>query len=430
MPMKTGAVAVAWLMLVGACDAVTSERIEQWKNTEKGPHKLAAAVGQGELLPALRAQAAVALVEIGQPDTVSAAMVAMPSADRQSVVAALVPLYAQVMETAPPGRAIDARDALFDARALADPAGQRAIDAALLPSCLRDLRAGRYAGGRHTIDRILGTMGPAVGPPLVQLLDEPAAPYPAIVEVLVKVGDPMLRERAGRSLVARAAKQPALPPQLWRALGVVGGKPANDFLMAKVEKAPAGEAASAARALQQGPRDPTLVPFALRIAGDSGANENVREEMFGVLEHVGGPEVRDGAVRLIAGDPKEKARYRAYELAVTVGKADALAPALEAFPAKASYKREDVEDFLVKDIEKLGAPARPALTRLLGSSSPLARMTAVLAFEKVGSAAEAAAVKALGADRAAPRGFPAGVTVGSEAGRVATALAQKTGGKP
>src|SRR3954453_13915459 len=98
MPMKTGAVAVAWLMLVGACDDVTSERIQQWKNTEKGPHKLAAAVGQGGLTPELRAQAAAALIDIGQPDTVNAAVAAMPTADRQRVLAALVPIYAQVME--------------------------------------------------------------------------------------------------------------------------------------------------------------------------------------------------------------------------------------------------------------------------------------------------------------------------------------------
>jgi HEAT repeat protein len=430
MPMKTGAVAVAWLMLVGACDDVTPQRIEQWKNTEKGPHKLAAAVAQGGLAPGLRAQAAVALIDIGQPDTVNAAMAAMAGPDRQQVIASVVPLFTSIMETAPPGRAIDARDALFDLRELADPAGQRAIDAALLPSCLRDLRAGRYAGGRHTIDRILSAMGPAAGPPLVQLLEEPGAPYPAIVEVLVKVGDPMLRERAGRALVARAGKQPMIPPPLWRAIAVVGGKPAIEFLESKIEKAPAAEATTAARALQQGPRDPSLVPFALRIAGDSGANENVREEMFGVLEHVGGPEVRDGAVRLIAGDPREKARYRAYELAVAVGKTDALGPALEAFPAKAAYKREDVQDFLVKDIEKLGAPARPAVTKLLSSPSPLARITAVMALEKLGTAGDAGALGALAGDKAAPKGFPAGTTVGSEAGRVAAALLQKTGGKP
>ena len=429
-PMKRAAAVVAGLLLIGACDDVTADRISQWKNTEKGPSRLEAAVQKGGLAPELRARAALALVEIGRPETVNAAIAAMPAAERGGVIAALVPLYAGVMDTAPPGPAIDARDALFDLRGQVGPAEQPKIDAALLPSCARDLRAGRYAGGRHTLDKILSAIGPAAGPLLLQLLDEPAAPFPAIVEVLVKVGDPATRERAGKSLVARAAKLAAIPQPLLRALAQVGGRTATGFLQRRIETAPAEEAAAAAHALMQGPRDPALVPLALRIAGDSGANELVREEMFGVLEHVGGVEARDAAIRIIAGDPKERARYRAYEVALIAGKADAVGPALEAFPVKAAYKREDVVDFLVKDIEKLGPAARPALTKLLTSASPLARMAAVLAFEKVGSGDDAAAVKGLAADKAALKGFPPGVTVGSEAVRVAGALAQKTGGKP
>jgi hypothetical protein len=428
--MKRGAVAVAWLMLVGACEDVSAERISQWKNTEKGPHKLESAVQTSSVAPQLRAQAAAALIEIGRPESVNAAIAGMPAPDRQSVVGALIPLYVAMMETPAAGPSVDARDALFDLREHAAPADQARIDAALLPSCLRDLRAGRYAGGRHSIDKLLTAVGPAAGPMLVQLLDEPAAPFPAIVEVVVKVADAATRERAGRSLVARAAKLSAIPQPLLRALAVVGGKSAVDFLETKIERAPEEEAAAAAHALQQGPRDPALVPFALRVVADRAAHKGVREEMFDVLEHLGGDEARQGLVRLIASDPEEKARYRAYEAAVAIGAGAALGPALEAFPAKATYKRDDVMDFLVKDIEKIGAPARPALVKLLASASPLARMTAVLAFEKVGGAAEAAAVKTVAGDPATLKGFPPGSTVGSEASRVAAALAQKTGGKP
>jgi hypothetical protein len=427
--MKKAAFACAWLLLVGACDDVTADRIQQWKNTEKGPGKLEAAVKQSGLSPELRAQAAVALMEIGRPEAVDAALGGMSDGDRQAFGAAAIPRYAEVINGGGT-HAVDARDALFDLRLHAPPAEQRQIDVVLLPSVARDLRAGRYAGGRHAIDKILSAMGPAPGPMLVQLLEEPAAPYPAIVDVLAKLDDVGVRERAGRALVARASKLPKAPPQLLRALGTLGGKSANEFLEARVEKAPPDEAVEAAAALQKGPRDPALVPFALRVASDFGANKLVRDQMFGVLEHVGGMEAVAGLAKIIAGDPEERARYAAFASAVEVGKQAAVPVALEAFPAKASYKPDDVADFLVKEITKLGPSARPALVQLLSSSSTLARLTAVQALQTVGSAAEAPAVKALASDRGTLKGFPATITVGSEASRVAAALAAKTSGKP
>src|SRR5213075_2095042 len=119
-------------------------------------------------------------------------------------------------------------------------------------------------------------------------------------------------------------------------------------------------------------------------------------------------------------------RYRAYEAALAAGGAQAVGPALEAFPASASYKRNDVVDFLVKDVTKIGAAARPAVQQALGSSAVLARMTGVLALEAplpngqtLGTAADAPTVARLASDRGTLKGFPSGDTVGKEAARVA-----------
>ena len=61
-----------------------------------------------------------------------------------------------------------------------------------------------------------------------------------------------------------------------------------------------------------------------------------------LVEKIGGVEAQRGLVHIIATDPVEMVRYRAYEAAPAAGGAQAVVPALEAFPASASYKRDDV----------------------------------------------------------------------------------------
>ena len=106
--------------------------------------------------------------------------------------------------------------------------------------------------------------------------------------------------------------------------------------------------------------------------------------MFGVIEGIGGLEAEKGLLGIISSDKDERVRYHAFESVLVVGKVNAVQPALEAFPASAAYKKVDVDDLLVKLIEKLGAPARPALVATLASRAPLARMTAVMALEQMG----------------------------------------------
>jgi hypothetical protein len=425
---------VACMALAGACDDVDSSNIQRWKGTQKGPRKLESALANHGVPPRLRAEAGLALIEIGKADAAEQTLAGLAPADRSAVAAELIPLLAGVLQAGSVTQARDARDGLFALRtqlAATDQAKIAEIDAVLLPALGKELRAGRVAGGRYSIERILQTIGPAAAPTLLQVLEDPAAPYIGVVELLSKVSDADVRERASQVLVRRAAGMPSIPPQMWRALGLLGGKAATEFLQNKVEKGHESDAVLAAQALQNGPRNPALVPFAMRIAGDQRANRAVRDEMFGLLEYVGTPEAVEGAIRVIASDPDPVVRYRAYEAAVAAGKEGAIQVALETFPMTASYKREDVVDFLVKDIQKVGIAARPAIVKALASRSPLARMTAVLAFEAVGTAADAPEVQKLEGDRATVRGFPPGATVGREAARIAGILQTRAdGGKP
>ena len=81
----------------------------------------------------------------------------------------------------------------------------------------------------------------------------------------------------------------------------------------------------------------------------------MRDEMFGVIEGIGGLDAEKGLLGIISSDKDEIVRYRAFESILAARKADGIQPGLEAFPASAAYKKVDVDDLLVKLIEKQGA---------------------------------------------------------------------------
>jgi HEAT repeat protein len=433
--MRRLVLALVCTLAAAGCERVSSDSIAQWKTTTKGPGKLQDALKDSSVAPRLRAEAAVALVDIGMADEVDQALAAIPAVTRAEIVKNLIPLYVAGMSNPSLPRARAARDGLFSVRAYADPDDQKQIDAVLLPSIEKDLREGRLSGGRHSVDKLLAGIGPAAAPMLVTLLEDPRVPFPGVAEALERVADQSARDRGSVALIKRALASPEIPVVLWRALGTLGGKPGTAFLVQKAQGPSERDAVAATQALQQR-RDPSLLPMALRVAGDPRANKAVRDEMFGLVEKIGGPEAERGLLHIIATDPAELVRYRAYEAALAVGKGAAIAPALEAFPEKASYKKEDVVDFLVKDITKLGPEARPALAKALASRSALARITAVLAYEaplpsdprrSLGGASDAPAVLKLAGDKGTVRGFPPGDTVGKEAARVAAILQKRVG---
>jgi len=413
-----------------ACEQVTSDSVALWKTTEKGPSKLAGALRERAVDPKLRAEAAIALIDIGKVDEVEATLAALPANERWDLMKTLVPALSGALalaqaQAASPEKALAYRDALFSLRAGATPEDQGRIDAALLPGIEQALKTGRVPNGRHSVEKILQAMGPTAGATLAKLLAEPIPNAGAVAELLAKVGDEGARETGAANLVARAGRQHPIPDATWKALGQLGGPSAVKFFQEKIEHGDKDEARSVARALQQR-REPQLLALALKVAADGGADRTLRDEMFGVVETIGGPQAQAGLNHIIATDKEEMVRYHAFESALAVGKAGALVPALEAFPPGATYKKVDVDDLLVKLIEKLGAAAHPELLKALGSKIPLARMTAVMSLEHLGKASDAAPLENLGKDTTMIKGFPAGQTIGKEATRVAAAVRSKS----
>jgi hypothetical protein len=425
--------ALAGLTVAIGCSKPSSDNIQLWKTTQKGPDRLRDALADHSVAPRLRAEAAAALVDIGRADDADAAFAHMSSDERSEILKTLIPLDEVGMKDPAPDKSLAARDALFSIRGYAAPEEQKRIDGALLPAIANDLRTGHLRSGRHSIDKVLGAIGSDAGSMLADVLGDPIPTYPLAADLLGKVGDEAARDRGAAALIARAQKEKekgkerTVPPAMWKAIGAIGGPVAIKFLEEKAAS-PGGnrdDAAQAVRALAER-RDPTVLPFALKVAGDPRADKLIRDEMFGVIEGIGGLEARKGLLSIISSDREELVRYRAFEVVLSTSKAEGIVPALDAFPAGVAYKKVDVDDLLVRLIEKLDGAARPALVQALGSRAPLTRMTAVMALEEVGRAADAPALEKVAGDSTALKGFPAGMTIGKEASRVALVVKTKS----
>ena len=414
------AVLVAVCPMVGGCSKPTSDSIQQWKTTQKGPERLHDTLADHSVPAKLRAEAAIAMIDIGHAEEVDTVMGGVSADDRAEMAKTLVPGYEAAMGADRGERGLAYRDALFSLRQSVPAEDRKRIDAVLLASLEEDFKAGKLRQGRHSLDKMLTAMGPDASAMLVRVLAMDV-PYAQAAQVLAKIGDEASRDKGAAALIARIPKLKTTdkrPDLVYKALGGLGGPTAVKYLEEKVTSADKEDALIAARALGER-RDPAVLPFALKIAGDSKADKTMRDEMFGVVEGIGGLDSEKALVGIISSDKDEIVRYRAFESILAARKADGIQPGLEAFPASASYKKVDVDDLLVKLIEKQGQPARPALIKTLGSRAPLARMTAAMALEQIGRAPDAPALEKLAGDSAPVKGFPAGETVGKQAAKAA-----------
>jgi hypothetical protein len=422
---------VALLVATSAlgCTRVTSENIAVWKTTEKGPEKLHDAFADHSVAPKLRAEAAVALIDLGRSGEVDTILAGMTADDKAEISKTLEPAYEAAMKDPAPEKALAYRDALFSLRQVSSAEDQKRIDAALLPALEAELQTGKVRQGEHSLEKMLVAIGPASGAMLVRVLASPDLPYAQASDLLAKVGDESARDQGASALIARGpklkAKEKDHPANFYKAVGALGGPTAVKYLEGEVTGGKETEAIMATQALAER-RDPAVLPFALKIAADPKANKPVRDEMFGVVEQIGGLEAEKGLLAIISSDKEEIVRYRAFESELAARKAEGIVPGLEAFPASASYKKVDVDDLLVKLIEKIGQPARPALVQGLASRAPLCRMTAAMALGQVGRAPDAPALLKLASDSSPVKGFPPGDTVGKEAAAAAEIVKKKT----
>jgi HEAT repeats len=416
-----------------ACGDVTPEKIARWKETERGPGKLRDAVKTTSLAPALRAQALVALVELGMSSDAIGDLDKEPDGERQPVVHEAVARLGQLAGAGAQPDATtrvqrEAKDALFLLRGYAAPVDRDALDDQLIAWTTVDLNARMSAGGQGS-EKILTAIGARAAPRLLVLLSTEGANQQQAAAILGKIADAPTRARAVDALVESAKKVQArtrdVPDGMLQSIGLLGGPHASAYLVDLAERGSESLRQRALFALAQGGAglDATALGAAERIAADKKAPGKVREAAFQLAEKVGAPAV-PSLVKLM-GDPDETVRWRAVEAALAAGKDQAVAPVLEALSVTRVYKKEDLDSYVVHDLALVGAGAVAPLKDELKSKSWVARLCAVRGLGAVGKAEDAAALAPIEADGTKLKGFPAGATLGSEAKAAAQALRAK-----
>jgi hypothetical protein len=226
----------AVIFLFAACN-VTSQDIESWKSTQKGPDKLAAVLLDDRYTPSLRAEAAKALAEIGQWDKYDKAIEAVDAEPRKAVIEELVPMLIEAIQSgnAPPSpptaEQVAAKDGLFTTLKYAEGDVKSQVDRTLVEWCVADFNH-RFFAGRYSIEVVLEGVGEAAGDQLAEALKPDFLAYDKVTEILTKIGSKESREKAGKNLVAIAkTREGKVEEALLVALGRMGGPDVREFLL-------------------------------------------------------------------------------------------------------------------------------------------------------------------------------------------------------
>jgi hypothetical protein len=426
MPLALHQIALGLLLVaaVVGCGRPSSERIRQWMRDPAGADKLAAVMQDPAVSGQLRGEAAAALVEAGNGDRMEAALAGMDVDARAALVPAAVARLQPLLAAPDAERAGDAQAALYALREQAATGDARkAVDAALVPALVTDLRAGRGRAGRRAVKDMLVGVGPGVIPALMPLLPDPAVPFPTAVDVLVEVGDGDTRHQAGAALVTRARRLTALPEGLLPALARLGGKQVADFFIAEADGADAARAEKAAAAMAALRGAPEVTAFAVRKAGNVTTPAPLRERLFEVAEQDRSPAAKQALVALIAASLDAETRYRAFQALLKSAGGGAVFDGLEALPDNARYTPDEVRQRLVAPVSALpGMDTRAPLFKAFESKKPLSRLVALLAIENMGFASDAKQVAKLEKDKGTVKGLPPSDQVGRQATRIAAAL--------
>jgi hypothetical protein len=206
----------ATAVLLAGCK-VDSDDIQYWKNTVKGPARLAAVVGSDRYAPELRTEAALAIVEMDRSDVDALGILkkslddlrAEDPASSQKIVSGMVPrLQTLLSDDAPPeGTGPDpiqvrAKDAAYMVTPYAPQAQQQELIRSVVRWYSVDFE-GRSLAGDYSAEQVTRALGAEAAGQLVDALDEKMTPAAMIkiAEIIGDGGDAPTKKRAGERLV-------------------------------------------------------------------------------------------------------------------------------------------------------------------------------------------------------------------------------------
>ena len=207
---------VVALSLAG-CKA-DSDDVQQWKGTVKGPTRLVAVIGSDQYDPELRAEAALAIVEMDRNDVDALALLQRAldgvrsdsPAVSEAIVARMIPRLEGLLsepagqaQTAPDPAQIRAKDAAYMVIPYAPSESKDELVRAVVGWYSSDFE-GRSLAGHYSAEQVTRSLGADAAGMLVDALHEKMPPQAMIkiAEIVGEDGDAATKERAGERLVA------------------------------------------------------------------------------------------------------------------------------------------------------------------------------------------------------------------------------------
>jgi hypothetical protein len=447
--------------LLAGC-VVTTEDIEHWKGTVKGPGKIVAVMLADKYPIELRTQAALALVDMERQDRdgtadLQSALQRLDEETRNQVIRGMVDGLTAQMKQADPSkgegggpspRQIRAKDAAFllITHAPADVKARLTVD--VVNWYVEDFN-GRSLAGNYSAEQVVRALGSPAAKVLVKGL-KARAPQQALVKMAQLIGqiaEPDARREAGERVIAIEQEMQTKEFLEWIKSTVRAQAAAQKVKLdeAKLEKAaiknrdsfvndgvipamkwladeplvkrrllalaqtPAqGEAGAMKRvhALQalEGKVDKTDLQPILAMALDTSNPTNVRDYAFDRVGDIKAPEALPQLWPLVSSTGDARLRWRAGELVLAIGGPGVVNEFFSRLPAASGeFPAEELEGYALRIGQMTPLPT-DTMRQLLGSPNWWERVVAIRYLERKGTADDAKKLQALKNDDAKTKG--------------------------
>ena len=217
---STTKIIVLWsaaALLLAGCK-VSSDDVQQWKDTVKGPTRLAAVIGSDRYSPELRVEAALAMVEMDRTDVDALGLLKKSLDDLQTedpaavetIVGGMVPRLEALLADSPEGGGngpdliqVRAKDAAYMIIPYASEEKRQALIHSVLAWYSADFE-GRSLAGDYSAEQVTRALGGEAANQLVEALNEKMMPAAMIkiADIIGESGDDDAKKRAGDRLIA------------------------------------------------------------------------------------------------------------------------------------------------------------------------------------------------------------------------------------
>jgi HEAT repeat protein len=483
-PERTLIIVVALAAALIGCK-VTTDDVEAWKGTVKGPGKIVAVLLSDNYGMDLRTAAALSLIEMERSDVngvaeLQQALKRLDDATRQEIVQGMVSDLTRMMQGGdaadgggPSPAQVQAKDAAYVLIPEAGPKARKELTEAVVSWYSVDFN-GRSLAGNYSAEQVVRALGAPAAKQLVEALN-PRMPQPAIVkiaELIGQVGNEKTKAKAADRLVAieHEMEQDAFldwlkgkigeelkkqspddkpDPKRVDAIAVLnrekfiteGALPAMKHLadqkkvsdrlleVATVRSDNQFVVERRVKALQalEGNADESQLDALLTLALDQESPVQVRDYAFDRVGDIRSKKALPRLWPLVQSGTDQRLRWRAGELVLAIGGADVAEQFFQKLPSggDAEYAPEELEGYATR-LSQLNPPPTDLVRGKLRSGSWWERVIALRFLERRGGREDLAAMQKMVNDKAAPKGpsWPDGATVGAVAKEAVLGLEQ------